>query len=56
MNEPQETHFPTLVKIFRDNLLAHQEYAQLDAKVKWAKYQALIKEGFSPEQALNLCK
>lgn len=32
------------------------EYHQLDAKIKRAKYDALLAEGFSPDQALELCK
>ena len=32
------------------------EYITLQAKQRRAKYRALVKEGFTPEQALELCK
>lgn len=51
----------------RDNLIAAIEgmkrtlplmieFHQLDAKVRRAKYTALIDEGFNEHQALELCK
>jgi hypothetical protein len=45
-----------LVREMRENLTAHIEFAQLDARIKRAKYLALIKEGFDERQALELCK
>jgi hypothetical protein len=45
-----------LVRELRDNIAAHIEIAQLDARLKRAKYLALIKEGFDERQALELCK
>jgi hypothetical protein len=41
---------------FKENLRYLIEYEQLKAKQKWAQYNALVKEGFSPEQALFLVK
>jgi hypothetical protein len=32
------------------------EYLKLKAKLQKAKYDALIENGFTPEQALELCK
>lgn len=32
------------------------EYHQIDAKIRKARYEALIAEGFHPAQALELCK
>jgi hypothetical protein len=55
MNQ-NETTFPVLVKQLADNLLAHIEYVQLNAKVQRAKYEALVKEGFTEQQALELTK
>lgn len=49
-------NFAVLVKNMKDNILAHIEYQQLDARVKKAKYDALVKEGFTSEQALTLVK
>lgn len=41
---------------FRENLPVHLEYAEIMAKITKAKYTSLIKEGFSKEEALELCK
>ena len=40
----------------RDQLPALQQYAQLMAQAHRAKYNALLKEGFTEAQALELCK
>lgn len=48
--------FAKSVKSIRDNILAHCEYVSLNAKIQKSKYDSLIKEGFTPEQALVLCK
>ena len=34
----------------------HIEYLILSAKLHKAKYDALVENGFTPEQALELCK
>ncbi|RFP19155.1 hypothetical protein [Duganella sp. BJB475] len=44
------------VREMRENIAAHIEFAQLDARIKRAKYLALTKEGFTPQEALTLCK
>jgi len=41
---------------FRDNYLLLIEYHAIDAQIKRAKFLALIKEGFTEAQALELCK
>lgn len=55
MNE-QDINFVVAVKNFKDNILAHIDYVQLTARVQRAKYLALVKEGFTEEQALKLCE
>lgn len=45
-----------LVRDMRENLAAHIEVNQLQARVIRAKYVALVKEGLSESQALELCK
>jgi hypothetical protein len=39
----------------RDNLPAMMEFQKLNAKIIRAKYLALIGEGFTEQQALQLC-
>jgi hypothetical protein len=41
---------------FKRNLPALLELAEYIAKVRYANYTQLIKAGFTPEQALVLCK
>lgn len=38
------------------NQAAIIEYNAIDAKIKRAKYLALIEEGFTKEEALELCR
>jgi hypothetical protein len=45
-----------VVRDIRDNIAAHIEYNQLQARITRAKYIALVKEGFTEAQALQLCK
>lgn len=44
-----------LVAGMREDILAHIEYESLRAKLTRAKYLALIKEGFTETQAMELC-
>lgn len=44
------------VAMMRRNLPAMLEMLAIDAQMRRAKYNALIKEGFSDQQALELCK
>lgn len=52
----QELELARFVAMMRANLPAHLEFAELAAKLTHKKYAALVKEGFTPEQALQLCK
>jgi len=45
-----------LVRDLREQLPAHIELAQLQAKISRAKYLALVNQGFTEVQALELCK
>lgn len=45
-----------LVREMRENVAAHIEIVQLNAKVTRSKYLALVAEGFTEQQALELCK
>lgn len=45
-----------LVRDLRDNLPAHIELGQLQARIMRARYLALRDEGFDEHQALTLCK
>lgn len=45
-----------LVFNFLENLPALIEHAKLDAKLKRAQYQALVKEGFTEAQAIELLR
>lgn len=53
---PEADKLRAAVEEMRRTLPLLTEYHQLDAKIKRAKYDALLAEGFSPNQALELCK
>lgn len=56
MNEENNSvDFAVTVKSIRDNILCHIELAQLNARIWHARYAALVKQGFSEDQALQLC-
>ena len=44
-----------LIELKRD-LPVHLESQKIQAKVLWAKYEALLNEGFNPAQALELTR
>jgi hypothetical protein len=45
-----------MVKMLQENIVAVIECNRLNARVQREKYNALIKEGFTAEQALMLVK
>lgn len=44
------------IKTIRDEMPLQIELQQVLAKLAKAKFDALVREGFTPEQALSLCK
>lgn len=44
------------LEILKRDLALVMEYHKLDAKIRRAKFQALVDEGFDKDQALELCK
>jgi len=48
--------FKEAVRAMKEQLSDQIEFQQLVAKLQRAKYVALIEEGFTPAEALELCK
>lgn len=44
------------IKQMREQLPALMEFAELQARLTRTKYNALLKEGFTEVQAIELCK
>lgn len=55
MNEQDRISLAQAVRNLRENMPALLEMAQLNAQLNRAKYLALVKEGFTEAQALELC-
>ena len=55
-SEKKSVQLATLVLELKENLLAHIEIEQLQARLTREKYISLIKNGFTETQALELCK
>lgn len=55
MNEQERISIAQAVRNLRENMPALLEMAQLNAQITRAKYLALVKEGFTEAQALDLC-
>lgn len=55
-DDRQRVKLAQLVGQLRDELPAHVEMAGMQAKLMRARYQALVREGFTEAQALELCK
>lgn len=56
MNEKDHAALALNVRTLRENLPALMELKQLDAKLARVKFLALVQEGFTEMQALELCK
>jgi hypothetical protein len=56
INENTQVDIAIAVKTVRENLPAMLEMSRLQARLMREKYIALIKEGFTEEQALRLCR
>lgn len=54
--EQRDVKLATLVLELRENMIAHIEIEQLQAKLTREKYLSLVKNGFTESQALELCK
>ncbi|MBR7747444.1 hypothetical protein [Undibacterium baiyunense] len=55
-SEKKSVQLAILVGELKENLIAHIEIEQLQARLIREKYLALVKNGFTETQALELCK
>jgi len=55
-SEKKSVQLATLVLELKENLIAHIEIEQLQARLIRERYLALVKSGFTETQALELCK
>lgn len=54
--QQQPPELATLVAAMRENIEAHIELAGLQARVTRARYLGLVAEGFTKDEALQLCR
>jgi hypothetical protein len=54
--EKEQVSFAQAVKNLRDTLPAMLEWQALQARLQRARFEALVREGFTAEQALYLVK
>lgn len=55
-SDKQRVERAQLIKSITEDWVAHLEWTALDARMRRAKYLALVKEGFNEVQALELTK
>ena len=56
MTEAEMIKAAKAIREMSENLPMHLEYAAFQAKLTRAKYNALVADGFTAEQALALCR
>ncbi len=56
MNDKEHAALALSIRNLRENLPALMELKQIDAKLARVKFLALVQEGFTEQQALELCK
>ena len=54
--DSKPTDMAILVGKARHELPLQLEVVDIMATLAWANYKALVKQGFTPDQALELCK
>lgn len=54
--DKERVNLAQLIRNIRDEMPMQIELQQVHARLTKAKYDALVREGFTPEQAIQLCK
>lgn len=54
--DKERASFAQLLRWMKEDMPAQLEYEQLKAKLTRAKFLALVAEGFTESQAIDLCK